>query len=67
MIKSGIETFAAQTEHNNRIDLLEAGTAMITSEVADAKRIIQDNFQTHEVVIQTVRSRVEDVESVLRR
>ena len=48
VIKSGIETFAAKTEHNSRIDLLEAGTAMITSEVADAKRIIKSNRTSRE-------------------
>jgi len=66
-VKNGIEQFAAQHEQGNRMSMLEVGMAQLTSDVNDAKQKIQNNFQVHEEVVQTVNSRVEDIEHGIRQ
>ena len=65
-VKSGVETFASQTDCNGRMSQLEVASTLIHDQMAEAKKLIADNFLSHESVIQTVHNRVDSVETALQ-
>jgi len=65
-VKSGVETFASQTDCNGRMSQLEVASTLIHDQMAEAKKLIADNFLSRESVTQTVHNRVDGVETALQ-